>query len=264
VGSSVRASNIAAICSQKGQKFARGSDLRGRRWCLLLHLRPVMSADNDHAPTKDLRKRTRVALADAHPVGRTGLKNILSMEPDLAVVAEASDEANVARAVAGIETDLLVMASELESDAVARAIRDLRAAAPKLPILIISSAVDPLRAGRVLAAGASGYLLKRSSCAEIIRAIRTVVSVGRYVDPSLDFHGAARSPRGSAPLLTRRESAVMRLVARGLTAKEVASSLGISPRTLETYKARAMSKLELQTRADLIRYALRSGWLDDS
>jgi DNA-binding NarL/FixJ family response regulator len=221
-----------------------------------------MSADNDHALTKDLRKRTRVALADAHPVGRTGLKNILSREPDLAVVAEASDEANLARAVAGIETDLLVMASELESDAVARAIRDLRAAAPKLPILIISSAVDPLRAGRVLAAGASGYLLKRSSCAEIIRAIRTVVSVGRYVDPSLDFHETAQ--RASAPLLTRRESAVMRLVARGLTAKEVASSLGISPRTLETYKARAMSKLALQTRAELIRYALRSGWLDDS
>jgi DNA-binding NarL/FixJ family response regulator len=119
----------------------------------------------------------------------------------------------------------------------------------------------------LLDAGAVGYALKRSACDELVRAVRIVAAGGTYVDPSLAArlvntgvrrHGPAGLPVVS---LSEREAEVIRLIAQGHTAKEMAASLGLSPRTLETYKARAMSKLNLRSRADLIRYALKSGWL---
>jgi DNA-binding NarL/FixJ family response regulator len=120
----------------------------------------------------------------------------------------------------------------------------------------------------VLGNGAVGYVLKLSACDELVRAIRVVAAGGTYVDPVLAGAVMPRSRRmGSGTIrvasLSERELDVLRQVAQGHTAKEVAERLGVSPRTLETYKARAMAKLDLTSRADLIRYAVRCGWLQE-
>ena len=121
----------------------------------------------------------------------------------------------------------------------------------------------------MLDAGAAGYALKRSACDELVRAVRIVASGGRYIDPSLAGLGVgalrpAAAVATAAVSLSEREAEVIRMIAHGHTSKEMAQALNLSPRTLETYKARAMSKLNLRSRAELIRYALRSGWLRDS
>jgi DNA-binding NarL/FixJ family response regulator len=119
----------------------------------------------------------------------------------------------------------------------------------------------------LLDAGAGGYALKRSACDELVRAVRIVAAGGTYVDPVLAGHlmrtGQHRlSPTGVAATgLSEREAEVVLLLAKGLTMKEMAHQLSLSPRTLETYRARALDKLGLKTRADLVRYALRCGWL---
>ncbi|MDF3068543.1 MAG: nreC 1 [Polyangiaceae bacterium] len=115
--------------------------------------------------------------------------------------------------------------------------------------------------------GAAGYALKRSASEELVRAVRVVASGGTYVDPALahmfvQSNGRRLGPNDMrTPSLSEREAEVIRLVARGQSAKEAADQLGISPRTLETYKGRAMAKLELRSRAELINYAMRNGWL---
>jgi DNA-binding NarL/FixJ family response regulator len=139
-----------------------------------------------------------------------------------------------------------------------------------LRVLAFSAHEEVAFARLLLSAGASGYALKRSACDELVRAVRVVAKGGTYVDPSLArvLMGSGQrrqSPSGGlAVSLSEREGEVIRLIAKGHTSKEMAQTLGLSPRTLETYKARAMSKLDLRTRADLIRYALRCGWLRDT
>jgi DNA-binding NarL/FixJ family response regulator len=151
----------------------------------------------------------------------------------------------------------------------AEATKRILAADPSLRVLALSAHEEAAFARVLLDAGAAGYALKRSACDELVRAIHIVASGGTYVDPSLAGAlvgiGQRRHSPGSVPTvsLSEREAEVIRLIAEGHTSKEMAQALGLSPRTLETYKARAMSKLNLRTRAELIRYALRSGWLRD-
>jgi DNA-binding NarL/FixJ family response regulator len=154
----------------------------------------------------------------------------------------------------------------------AEATKKILAAQPTLKVLALSAHEDAAFARLMLEAGARGYVLKRSASDELVRGIRVVAAGNTYIDPVLSnelFDGARvsrrRSPRG-VPItsLSDREAEVVRLTAQGHTCKEMAQSLGLSPRTLETYKARAMGKLRLTSRADLVRYAMRCGWLRES
>ncbi|MET0792475.1 MAG: response regulator transcription factor [Polyangiaceae bacterium] len=119
---------------------------------------------------------------------------------------------------------------------------------------------------RLLESDADGYILKRSGCAELAQAVRTVAAGGSYLDPMLPRrpakpslrHGPVQDPQ--VEVLSAREAEVARLLARGLTVKEIAQQLGLSPRTLDSYRARAMAKLALRSRAELIRYAVKRGW----
>jgi DNA-binding NarL/FixJ family response regulator len=167
--------------------------------------------------------------------------------------------------------DVIVMDVSLPNLGGAEATKRILAAQPTLRILALSAHEEAAFARMLLDAGAAGYALKRSACDELVRAVRVVAAGGTYVDPSLAsaLMGGAKQRRESptglpAVSLSEREAEVIRLIAQGHTSKEMAAALSLSPRTLETYKARAMSKLNLRTRADLIRYALRSGWLRDS
>lgn len=212
----------------------------------------------------------RVLLVDDHPVMRAGVKALLSVERDLEVVGEAENGLDALRVVASNACDVVLMDVSMPGLGGAEATKRLRAATPASRVLALSGLEEASFARLLLDAGAAGYALKRSACDELVRAIRIVAAGGTYVDPSIAtvLVGLARkrlSPTGIPVVsLSEREEEVLRLIAQGHTSKEMADSLGLSPRTLETYKARAMAKLQLRSRAELIRYALRSGWLRET
>lgn len=222
----------------------------------------------------NLARRTdpaiRVLLVDDHPVLRAGVRGLLDVEDDLQVVAEASDGLSVVQQATEHDVDVVIMDVSMPKLGGAEATKQLLAAAPGLRVLALSALEEASFARMLLEVGAAGYALKRSACDELVRAVRIVAGGGTYLDPviaaSLVSSGRRRLNSGGIPIvsLSEREAEVIRLIAQGHTSKEMAQNLGLSPRTLETYKARAMSKLNLRSRAELIRYALRSGWLRDT
>lgn len=218
----------------------------------------------------DRPRDLRLLLVDDHPVMRAGVRTLFLAQPGFLIVGEAGDGMQAVQLVQKTEPDVVVMDVSLPELGGAEATKQILAARPDLKVLALSAHDDPAFVRSLMSAGASGYALKRSACAELVRAARVVAHGGTYVDPSLVriLAPAGRrrqraAPGSAAVRLSEREAEVVRLTARGHTSKEIAESLGLSPRTLETYKARAMTKLSLGSRADLIRYALRSGWLQD-
>jgi DNA-binding NarL/FixJ family response regulator len=208
-------------------------------------------------------------LVDDHAVLRSGLRQLLTLEADMEVVAEAANGALAVRLALELEPDVIVMDLSMPVLDGAEATKQILERQPDIRILALSAHNDAAYARTVLSNGAAGYVLKRSAFDEVARAIRAVAVGEAYVDPVLADALSARSRRtasGTLPIasLSERELEVARLVARGHTAKAIADQLGVSPRTLETYKARAMAKLDLASRADLIRYAARCGWLRES
>lgn len=210
-----------------------------------------------------------VLLVDDHPVARAGMKALLTAERDIQVVAEADDGLKAVSLAGKHVPDVVVMDLVLPHLGGVEASKQVLQAAPRTRVLIFSAHEDVAVARSLLAAGASGYFFKRSAGEELVRAVRVVAGGGTCVDPGLvdqliGKKELRRSPTGvQVPSLSEREAEVLRLIARGHTSREMAVALSLSPRTLETYKARAMSKLNLRTRADLIRYAVRCGWLRD-
>jgi len=215
-------------------------------------------------------RRVSILLVDDHPVMRARVKTLLSAEGDLEVVAEAGDGLTAVNMARTLLPDVVVMDVSLPHLGGAEATKLILASDPTLRVLALTAHEEVAFARLLLDAGAVGYALKRSACDELVRAVRVVAAGGTYVDPSLPGALVGGSKRrlspGSMPAvsLSEREAEVIRLIAEGHTSKEMAQTLGLSPRTLETYKARAMSKLNLRTRAELIRYALRCGWLRDA
>jgi DNA-binding NarL/FixJ family response regulator len=210
----------------------------------------------------------RLLLADDHPVLRAGLNVLLSAEPDLKVIAEA-DTGNAAVELARtLRPDLVVMDVSLPGLNGAEATREIKAQRAELPVLALSVHEEVPFVRMLLDAGAGGYVLKRSACDELVRAVRIVAAGDTYIDPAVAGQVLRARQRGHSPAgltasvaLSDRESEVVRLLARGLTMKEMAVQLSLSPRTLETYRSRAMEKLGFKTRADLVRYAVSCGWL---
>jgi DNA-binding NarL/FixJ family response regulator len=167
-----------------------------------------------------------------------------------------------------LEPDLIVMDVSLPVLSGAEATRQIKALSPQVPVLALSVHEELPFLRMLLDAGAGGYVLKRSACDELVRAVRIVAGGSTYLDPAIagqllrfGQRRHSQSGLGSTIALSDRESEVVRLLAQGLTMKEMAAQLLLSPRTLETYRSRAMEKLGLKTRADLVRYAIRCGWL---
>lgn len=212
---------------------------------------------------------TRVLLVDDHPIMREGVKMLLNAEEDLQVVAEADNGLKAVQLARETPVDVIIMDVSLPALGGVEATREILDADAAQRVLVLTAHEEASFARQLLGMGAAGYALKRSAGEELVRAVRVVASGGTYLDPAL---GPALAPTSSRRLspnglpalhLSDREAEVIRLIARGHTSKEMAEQLGISPRTLETYKGRAMAKLDLRTRADLIRYAVRLGWLRD-
>jgi DNA-binding NarL/FixJ family response regulator len=210
----------------------------------------------------------RIFLADDHPVVREGLKALVNGQPDMEIVGDVADGRAAVEQAPTCRPDVIMMDISMPGLNGAQATAELQRVCPDSRILVLSVHEDTSYVRESLRAGASGYILKRTAPAGLIQAIRDVAAGGVYVDPILA--GAVLGPlvrqRTAAAgavtdELSEREADVVRLVASGYTNKEIAARLGISVKTVETYKARAMEKLGLQSRAALVRYAVGRGWL---
>lgn len=211
----------------------------------------------------------RVFLADDHAVVREGLKSLINAQPGMAVVGEAADGLAACEQVPDLRPDVVVMDVSMPGLTGTQATERLRRECPAVKVLALTVHEDKGYLRQLLAAGAVGYVLKRAAAVELVHAIRVVAGGGVYLDPSLAgkvVGGFVRRPGGGgapadASELSDREAAVVRLTAAGYGAKEIAAQLDLSAKTVETYKARALEKLGLESRADVVRYALERGWL---
>lgn len=215
------------------------------------------------------RPALRVVIADDHAVVREGLKALVNAQPDMRVVGEAADGAAAWQAARTLAPDVLVMDLSMPvvsgADATERVHRDC----PGVKVLALTVHEEREYLTHLLRAGASGYVLKRAAPTELVRAVRTVAAGGTYIDPSVagtvveGYLDAQRTGGGTAAAaLSERERDVLVRIARGFSNKEIASALRLSVKTVETYKARVAEKLGLRTRVDIVRYAVRHGWLD--
>ena len=211
-------------------------------------------------------RKLRIFLADDHTVVREGLKRLIDIEPDMEVVGEAGDGQQALEQAAQIQPDVVVMDISMPELSGTQATRKLKQAHPNIGVLALTVHEDKSYLRELLEAGASGYVLKRAAGDELIQAIRAVSTGGLYVDP----HVAAKlvstlvqpgARAGNAGELSEREGTVLRLIAQGHSNKEIAGQLGVSVKTIETYKARSMEKLGLRSRVDIIRVAGERGWL---
>jgi two-component system response regulator NreC len=209
-----------------------------------------------------------VVIVDDHAVVRSGLRLVLEAEEDITVedVGGTADEA--VRLARLHKPDVVLLDVTMPGRSGLSAAEEIKKAAPKASILVLSMHDDPSYVREAFANGASGYLLKEAADAELVAAVREVASGGRYVHPALGARLAAAEAEAQAAAaadpLSDREREVLRLLALGHTNQEIAKMLFISVRTAETHRAHIMQKLRLTTRAELVRYALQHGLLDES
>jgi len=210
--------------------------------------------------------RIRILLADDHAVLRAGLRMLISSQRDLEVVGEASDGDEAVRKAAALRPDVALVDITMPGSGGIKAIERIRQAAPATRVVVLTMHDVPAYLRAALAAGASGYVVKRAADSDLLAAIRDVHRGRTVLDPALAarvVHGGLRrrGPAGPTPtaLLSQREREVLELVAQGFTNQQIADHLGLSVKTVETYRARLVEKLGLQSRAELVRYALDSG-----
>ena len=212
--------------------------------------------------------KTRIVIADDHPVVRHGVRSLLQTDPDFTVVAEADDGLETVQLVEKLQPDVLVVDLMIPGLSGLEVTRQVKQRTPATRVVILSMHANEPYVLEALKNGAAGYVLKDSSGTDLTQAIRQVLLGQRYLSPPLSeraveaylqrSQAASLDPYDS---LTEREREVLHLAAEGLSNPEVATRLSISPRTVETHRANLMRKLGLKTQTDLIRYALRRGIL---
>lgn len=209
----------------------------------------------------------QILLVEDHVVVREALKSLINAQEGMHIAGEAGDGMRAVQLAAHLKPDVVVMDVGLPQMNGAEATREIKRVCPKARVLALTQFEDKGYVRELFAAGATGYVLKRSAADDLIRAIRTVAAGGTFFDPVILDKVASGFVRNVSPdqvtdvELSERESEVMRLIAEGYTNKEIAHRLNLSVKSIETYKARAMEKLGLDSRAELVRYALLRGWL---
>ena len=213
----------------------------------------------------------RILLVDDHQVMREGLRAIVKAQGGtMEVVGEAADGATAVAMTRALAPDVVVMDLSMPTLGGLPAAELIRRADPHVKVVVLTRYAERASVQQELRAGVSGYILKRSAAVELIRAINHVAAGQTYLDPAVTRSVVADAARrstlresGGESHLTERESAVLRLIARGWLSKDIAARLRISAKTVDTHKANAMSKLGLSSRVDIMRYASMLGWLHD-
>ena len=272
-----RPGKVAVVIEDDGRGIAKGDGKRRRH-------RPLGHAGacrprRRQARARVLRERhddrrrgadgvsVRVLIVDDHAVVRTGLRLLLDTEDDLETVAEAGTARDAVFEARKHKPDVVLMDVVLPDRSGIEVTPDVLKEAPEAKVLVLSMEDDPSYVREAFSAGASGYVLKEAADNELVTALRHVAAGERYVHPALGARMAAAEAEAAARAetdpLSDREREVLRLLALGHTNQEIAKMLFISVRTAETHRAHIMQKLRLTTRAELVRYALANGLLDD-
>jgi len=206
---------------------------------------------------------TRILMADDHPIVRRGLRQILSEDPDITEIGEATTAMDVARMLRQGPWDAVILDVNLPDRSGLDILREIRERTPSLPVLILSMHPEDQFAVRVLKAGASGYLNKDSAPDELLKAVRRILSGGRYISPTLAEQLAValtdNSDKPPHERLSDREYLVLCRIASGRTVTEIAEELQLSVKTISTYRTRVLEKMALRTSAELTSYAVRNG-----
>lgn len=213
--------------------------------------------------------KVRVLLADDHETVREGLKAILHAQPDIEVVGEASDGEEALAAARRLRPQVVILDISMPRMNGLIATREIRHASPHTRVLALTRHAEQGYLQRLLRAGASGYVLKQGRATDLPHAVRAIASGGTFIDPAIATDLVAELQR-EAPQsdprkreLTARETQVLKLMAWGHSNKEIAARLDLSVKTVETHKAKAMQKLGMQTRIDVVQFAVLEGWLKD-
>ncbi|MBI5320897.1 response regulator transcription factor [Bradyrhizobium sp.] len=204
-------------------------------------------------------KRASIVLADDHPFILLALKQLIAAEADLELVGEAVTGIDALSLVRSITPDIAVIDVAMPGMSGILLTRKIREERPTVKVLILTAHEDEGHVKQALSAGACGFLLKRSATTTLIPAVRAALAGGTFIDPLL----AGRSAQGAAGAveLSPREREALRLTALGYATKEIAKSMGIGGKSVETYRGRALEKLGLKSRAEIVKFAVSEGWL---
>jgi DNA-binding NarL/FixJ family response regulator len=213
--------------------------------------------------------KLRIFLADDHAIIRDGLALLIGTQSDMEVVGQAGDGRATIEQAIKTQPDVVVMDVSMPGMNGALVTTQLCQVCPGIRVVALTRHGEAGYVRQMLQAGAQGYVLKQAAGTELLDAIRTVASGKTYLDTTLAnlvvhhfMRAQAQGGEPQEPDLSDREVEVVQLTAQGYTNKEIATQLGLSVKTVDTYKMRAMEKLGLHSRAALVRYALQSGWLE--
>ena len=206
-------------------------------------------------------KQITVVLADDHNVIRAGLRAMLEAEEDLRVIGDAADAAAAQKLVQDRRPDVLVLDLQMPGAEPASDVPALRETAPGTAIVVLTMEADPRRARELLRAGAAGYVLKQAAERQLTAAIRAAAGGGSYIDPEL---GGEVAQLGADPLeeLGERDLELLRLLALGHTNREIGEKLYLSVRAVEVNRSKLLEKLGLESRPELVRFAIANGVID--
>jgi len=216
------------------------------------------------------KSKIRVLIVDDHAILRSGLRLLVNARADMEVVSEASDGQQAVQAARETRPDVALMDLTMPRTGGMWALQEIVRTCRETRVLVLTMHDDPTYLRLAMAAGASGYVLKRSVDADLLSAIRAVHRGGTFVDPSLagvlveDLFvkkGAKARRTGPVNILSGRELQVLRLVARGYSSQQIAEQILVGVKTVETYRSRIAQKLELRTRSDVVRFAVQMGLL---
>ncbi len=214
-------------------------------------------------PPNDTPAKKRVLIVDDHPIFRAGLNGLVNLEAELTVCGEANDAKQTMQAIEKLHPDLVLLDMSLPGKGGLELLKDIRAIAPQTPVLIISMHDETLYAERVIKAGGRGYIMKQEGPEKIVQAVRKVLSGGISVSESISaqildaMSGGKSGTSSSVSTLTDREFEVYRLLGQGKEPHEIARTLHLSIKTVDTHRTHIRQKLSLRNATELIHHATR-------
>lgn len=215
---------------------------------------------------KSSKNIIKVLIADDHEIIRQGLKKILAETTDLIVVGEVSNGNDVIKFLRTNDADVLVLDFDMPEKNGLDTLIELRPLKPKLPVLILSVFPEDHYGTRFLKAGASGYMGKASASDQLVEAIRKLAKGGKFISPELtDKLVAGLNSESDNPpheILTDREFQVFRMLAEGKKLTGIADELCLSVNTISTYRSRILEKMDMESNADIIHYAIKNGLIN--
>jgi DNA-binding NarL/FixJ family response regulator len=212
--------------------------------------------------------KATVLLVDDHTVVRQGLKALFADEPDIEIIGEAENGREAMARIEELHPNLVLMDISMPGLNGIEATRQIRQSHPEIKVVVLSMYANEEYVFQVLRAGASGYVLKQADSVEVLAAIRAALSGGSFLSPPIsravidDYirRAEARGWASDLDLLTAREREVLQLLAEGRSNREIAGQLNISIKTVETHRSNMMNKLNVKSKTELVKYALRKGW----